>query len=152
DIKDVSHVINYDVPQNVEDYIHRIGRTGRAGKKGHAIVFVTRRDQEQFDKIKRIARVDIQEHIFGGEKPGQQTAKPETKKDPPQQAKPEQKKAVKKAAPVQKIETQPARPQKEKRTSNRHGKHKIQEMEDAKVGMGAHVPAFMRQPLPDDKG
>lgn len=40
DIPNVSHVINYDVPQNYEDYIHRIGRTGRAGKKGMAYTFV----------------------------------------------------------------------------------------------------------------
>ena len=39
DIPNVSHVINYDVPQAYEDYVHRIGRTGRAGKKGHAITF-----------------------------------------------------------------------------------------------------------------
>jgi superfamily II DNA/RNA helicase len=40
DIKDVTHVINYDAPTNYEDYIHRIGRTGRAGKTGIALTFV----------------------------------------------------------------------------------------------------------------
>ena len=40
DIDDVSHVINYDLPQTHEDYIHRIGRTGRAGKIGQAITFI----------------------------------------------------------------------------------------------------------------
>ena len=40
DIDDVSHVINYDLPQTHEDYIHRIGRTGRAGKVGQAITFI----------------------------------------------------------------------------------------------------------------
>jgi ATP-dependent RNA helicase RhlE len=40
DIDDVSHVINYDLPATHEDYIHRIGRTGRADKIGHAISFV----------------------------------------------------------------------------------------------------------------
>jgi superfamily II DNA/RNA helicase len=40
DIKDVSHVVNYDIPENYEDYTHRIGRTGRAGKKGFALTFV----------------------------------------------------------------------------------------------------------------
>jgi superfamily II DNA/RNA helicase len=42
DIEDVSHVINYDTPATMEDYIHRIGRTGRADKKGKAITFVDR--------------------------------------------------------------------------------------------------------------
>ena len=41
DIKDVSLVLNYDMPKTIEDYTHRIGRTGRAGKKGKAISFVT---------------------------------------------------------------------------------------------------------------
>ena len=40
DINNISHVINYDIPQNYDDYIHRIGRTGRAGKKGYALTFV----------------------------------------------------------------------------------------------------------------
>jgi superfamily II DNA/RNA helicase len=40
DIEDVSHVINYDLPNTFEDYIHRIGRTGRANKKGVALTFV----------------------------------------------------------------------------------------------------------------
>ena len=40
DIEDVSHVINYDMPQSYDDYIHRIGRTGRANKAGTALTFV----------------------------------------------------------------------------------------------------------------
>ena len=40
DISDVTHVINYEMPQSLDDYIHRIGRTGRAGKKGTALTFV----------------------------------------------------------------------------------------------------------------
>jgi superfamily II DNA/RNA helicase len=43
DINDVSHVINYTVPQTYNDYIHRIGRTGRGNKKGHALTFVDAR-------------------------------------------------------------------------------------------------------------
>jgi ATP-dependent RNA helicase DeaD len=44
DIKDVTHVINYSIPQNPDSYVHRIGRTGRAGKSGIAITFVTPRE------------------------------------------------------------------------------------------------------------
>lgn len=40
DINDVTHVINYDIPETYDDYVHRIGRTGRGGKKGHALTFV----------------------------------------------------------------------------------------------------------------
>ena len=40
DVNNISHVINYDMPENYDDYIHRIGRTGRAGKKGYALTFI----------------------------------------------------------------------------------------------------------------
>lgn len=39
-----SHVINYDFPRNIEEYVHRVGRTGRAGRKGTSISFITRED------------------------------------------------------------------------------------------------------------
>jgi len=42
DVKDISHVINYDFPTEFTNYIHRIGRTGRAGTSGIAITFITR--------------------------------------------------------------------------------------------------------------
>jgi len=52
DIRDVSHVLNYDLPETVEEYTHRIGRTGRAGKQGTAISFVGEWDFEAFEAIK----------------------------------------------------------------------------------------------------
>jgi ATP-dependent RNA helicase DeaD len=52
DIRDVSHVLNYDLPETVEEYTHRIGRTGRAGKHGTAISFVGEWDFEAFEAIK----------------------------------------------------------------------------------------------------
>ncbi|MSQ61981.1 MAG: DEAD/DEAH box helicase [Dehalococcoidia bacterium] len=51
DIDDVSHVVNYDLPQNLEEYIHRIGRTGRAGKTGIAVSFVGEWELGEFDVI-----------------------------------------------------------------------------------------------------
>ncbi|XP_078050701.1 putative ATP-dependent RNA helicase DDX43 [Augochlora pura] len=44
DIEDVTHVLNYDFPRNIEEYVHRIGRTGRAGRTGESITFMTRQD------------------------------------------------------------------------------------------------------------
>lgn len=55
DVNDITYVINYDVPKNVEDYIHRIGRTGRAGKKGRSIAFIN--ENEDLKVLKQI--VDI---------------------------------------------------------------------------------------------
>ncbi|XP_035828520.1 probable ATP-dependent RNA helicase DDX23 isoform X2 [Aplysia californica] len=54
DIKDVSMVINYDMARNIEDYTHRIGRTGRAGKEGVAITFITKEDSSTFYDLKQV--------------------------------------------------------------------------------------------------
>ena len=54
DIPDVTHVLNYDVPSHAEDYVHRIGRTGRAGRKGEAIMFVAPRDEKYYDAILKL--------------------------------------------------------------------------------------------------
>lgn len=51
DIPDIEHVINYDVPQNAEEYIHRIGRTARAGKRGQAYTFVGEWELDDWQKI-----------------------------------------------------------------------------------------------------
>uniref|UniRef100_A0A1I8B740 Probable ATP-dependent RNA helicase DDX23 n=1 Tax=Meloidogyne hapla TaxID=6305 RepID=A0A1I8B740_MELHA len=53
DVKDVSLVINYDMTKSIEDYTHRIGRTGRAGKKGKAITFITPEDKDLFYDLKQ---------------------------------------------------------------------------------------------------
>ncbi|MDQ7019643.1 MAG: DEAD/DEAH box helicase [Robiginitomaculum sp.] len=59
DIPDVSHVLNYDVPMHPEDYIHRIGRTGRAGKKGHAITIATPGDAKALHGVQSLIGKDI---------------------------------------------------------------------------------------------
>jgi ATP-dependent RNA helicase DeaD len=53
DLPDISHVINFDMPEDVETYIHRIGRTARAGRSGEAITFVGEYDLEVFDLLRR---------------------------------------------------------------------------------------------------
>jgi superfamily II DNA/RNA helicase len=59
DVKGVSHVINYDVPWQPDDYIHRIGRTGRAGMKGIAITLATREDAEAVTAIEKLTGIKI---------------------------------------------------------------------------------------------
>ncbi len=54
DIDDIDLVINYDVPQDPEDYVHRVGRTARASKKGQAITFVSEKDMREFGKIEQL--------------------------------------------------------------------------------------------------
>ncbi len=59
DIDDIRIVINYDVPRDCDDYIHRIGRTARAGTKGRAITFVSEEDQEFFKRIEDFIEQDV---------------------------------------------------------------------------------------------
>ncbi len=61
DIENVSHVFNYDVPGDPEDYVHRIGRTGRAGRKGVAITFLHPRERRRLSEIEAYTRQKISE-------------------------------------------------------------------------------------------
>jgi superfamily II DNA/RNA helicase len=114
DVKGVSHVINFDVPWQPDDYIHRIGRTGRAGMKGIAITLATRSDGEAIDRIERlighkIPRTGEQAQDETSEverkqrapkartaKPGKQDVEPDARQHPPSTRKSE---AQRKAAP-----------------------------------------------------
>jgi ATP-dependent RNA helicase RhlE len=72
DIDSVSHVINYDVPEQPEDYVHRIGRTGRAGNAGRAITLVTAIDEPTMRAIERLTGQTVERVLlpdFGGVMP-----------------------------------------------------------------------------------
>ncbi|MFI3269974.1 MAG: DEAD/DEAH box helicase [Rikenellaceae bacterium] len=59
DVNNLTHVINYSLPQDSESYVHRIGRTGRAGNEGTAITFITRSEMRHFGFIKRDVKAEI---------------------------------------------------------------------------------------------
>jgi ATP-dependent RNA helicase DeaD len=59
DIERISHVVNYDIPYDTESYVHRIGRTGRAGRKGEAILFVAPREKRMLFAIEKATRQTI---------------------------------------------------------------------------------------------
>jgi len=64
DVEQIEHVINYDVPYDVEAYVHRIGRTGRAGRKGVATLFITPRERKMMREIERYTGNPIQPMKF----------------------------------------------------------------------------------------
>ena len=64
DIKDVSHVYNYDVPKTPKEYIHRIGRTARAGKNGDAVTLLTIRDHDNFRRVQSDGNLRIEQADF----------------------------------------------------------------------------------------
>ena len=61
DVERISHVLNYDIPNDTESYVHRIGRTGRAGRTGEAILFVTPRERRMLRSIERVTNATIEE-------------------------------------------------------------------------------------------
>ena len=92
DIPDVSHVINYDMPRTADVYLHRIGRTARAGKKGSAISLVEAHDQPMIERVSRYVDEEIKERYIKDMRP--QHKKPVFKKKKKKEA--DKKKTAKK--------------------------------------------------------
>ncbi|WP_196223578.1 DEAD/DEAH box helicase [Roseibium sp. RKSG952] len=123
DIPSVSHVFNFDVPGHAEDYVHRIGRTGRAGREGKAITICSNRDEKALDAIEKL----IQKQIPRIENP----IKEEPKAEAP---KPE-----KKSKPSDHKRNEGKR---DKEPKGR-GRGRKEDSGPAVVGMGDHLPSFI---------
>ena len=76
DIESVAHVINYDLPSLPEDFVHRIGRTGRAGARGHASTLVTSAETLELRNIERVLAIRIQRHEIKDEISAERSARP----------------------------------------------------------------------------
>jgi superfamily II DNA/RNA helicase len=85
DIPAVSHVFNFDVPTHAEDYVHRIGRTGRAGRSGVAVTLAAPADGKYVDAITKLIAKDIPEAKLPGSSGAESAAKPngEAREDRP---------------------------------------------------------------------
>ena len=59
DIKDINLIINYDVPHDAEDYVHRVGRTARADATGVALTFITQEDMPRFHRIEKLIEREV---------------------------------------------------------------------------------------------
>lgn len=111
DITGVSHVVNFDVPRDLDDYIHRIGRTARAEKKGTAITLVNRQDFRYFQVIseKMGSRLKVLDNPFGGStesQPEQSRGGSQRRGAPPARDKAPKKEAPVKEAPAKQIEAE----------------------------------------------
>ncbi|MCH4294875.1 ATP-dependent RNA helicase SrmB [Shewanella sp. 3B26] len=80
DIDDISHVINFDMPRSADTYVHRIGRTGRAGAKGTAISLVEAHDMRILGKIERYTEQSLKRRVIEGLRPKHKEAKVPGKK------------------------------------------------------------------------
>jgi ATP-dependent RNA helicase SrmB len=80
DVDNISHVINYDMPRTADIYVHRIGRTGRAGNKGIAISLVEAHDIGMVPKVERYTQQALKRRVIEELRPQNKEAKPPTKK------------------------------------------------------------------------
>lgn len=111
DITGVSHVVNFDVPRDLDDYIHRIGRTARAEKKGTAITLVNRQDFRYFQVIseKMGSRLKVLDNPFGGStesQPEQIRGGSQRRSAPPAREKVQKKEAPVKESPTKQDEVE----------------------------------------------
>ena len=156
DIVGLSHVFNFDVPHHPEDYVHRIGRTGRAGKDGRAFTIAEPSDADLVSAIERligkaIPRADIagmetaaledSEPKRGRRRRGGRNEAAKKPADPPIQ--PNRKRDIRAAGETE--AKNPAR-QKAAKADTRPKERKHEKADEPVVGMGAHVPAFMLRP------
>jgi len=81
DVKGVSHVFNFDVPWQPDDYVHRIGRTGRAGATGIAITLATKADGELVDRIEKLTGHKIARVMVPGKEPKANAPSEEPKRE-----------------------------------------------------------------------
>ena len=80
DVDNISHVINYDMPRTADVYVHRIGRTGRAGNKGTAISIVEAHDIGVVPKIERYTEQALKRRVIAALRPANKEAKAPSKK------------------------------------------------------------------------
>ncbi|WP_299641013.1 DEAD/DEAH box helicase [uncultured Ruegeria sp.] len=122
DVPAVSHVFNFDVPGHPEDYVHRIGRTGRAGREGKAITICSGRDEKALAAIEKL----IQKDIPRLDNPIKEDPKPEKPKPEKNTREPEGKKDVRK-----------------EREPKGRGRGRKEDTGRTVVGMGDHLPSFI---------
>jgi superfamily II DNA/RNA helicase len=151
DIKGVSHVFNFDVPWHPDDYVHRIGRTGRAGLTGIAITLVGREDEESIDNIQKLIGTRISE-IGGGSPVREQKSKPPEESKPRRAPRPKAErpaKAVPKPAPREESDEPKPEPRQERaepaRRERRPPRQREPQAEPAEEGWNGPVPSFLGQ-------
>ncbi len=170
DIPDVSHVFNFDVPIHSEDYVHRIGRTGRAGREGHAFMLVTREEFKQLNAITALIKKDIPYFTLeggveaaasedshepsrgrgrkprGGERGPRREREPRAERAP----RPERAEAPQQVAQAAPAEHAPpaSRPESPERPSRpprppRHDSHRDEAVQDSSGFHSGNMPAFL---------
>jgi superfamily II DNA/RNA helicase len=152
DIPAVSHVFNYSVPINADDYVHRIGRTGRAGRKGHAVMLVTPEDSKALAAVLKVTGIDaIEETDLGAffESLGDMEERPKRtrRRNEPKSERSEgrtERSEPKTVRSETKVERTERSPQAEQRSRAKPSRSRDRDSEpEAVKGFGDHTPAFL---------
>jgi len=131
DVKNVSHVFNYDVPMHPDDYVHRIGRTGRAGQKGRAWMMTTDRDEKFLDAIEKLIKKKFDVTQVLASKSGN--------------SKPSEKKKEYTSSYAEKPVTQQKAKKPNKGQATKSSYHPNDaDLDDGTVGFGDDIPAFLK--------
>ncbi len=139
DIPSVSHVFNFDVPSHSEDYVHRIGRTGRAGRDGKAVMICAPADDKNFAAIEKLIDKEIPRAEIDVPKPERKQRERKAKADQDVAANTN---AETKVEPVK--ETTEAKPEtSQRRPRGGRGRGKNSDNGPKVVGMGEHMPSFI---------
>ena len=153
DIPEVSHVFNFDVPISPEDYVHRIGRTGRAGCEGHTVMIVTPKEMRALKAIETLTKTKI-EWIDGepstenltsadfsaGRERGRRGRGPAIREERKEQP-------AREKANVRPIRDESRHRDKDSSVSRYHRELLPPATSAPVVGLGEHVPEFMKRPV-----
>ena len=154
DVPSVSHVFNYDVPSHAEDYVHRIGRTGRAGRDGKAVMICGPRDEKNFGEIEALIQKEIPrlENPLG-DAPEASATPEDAKEDKPKRQRrsrggrnkdKEPAEATTEAAPqTPQVQDEPKRNDRNDRKKGDKNNRRGRGNDDKVVGMGDHMPSFI---------
>ncbi len=142
DIPDVSHVFNFDPPTHAEDYVHRIGRTGRAGKEGAAFTLVTPEDRKYIEAIEKMLETTIPVHDLDADK---EPAKKETAESEPAEKETAKEEAPASAASGDEDEGET----KSRRRGSRGGRNRKKKTDDAQPAAEASAPEEVEAEKPE---
>ncbi|MGR3467255.1 MAG: DEAD/DEAH box helicase [Shimia sp.] len=163
DIPNVSHVFNFDVPSHAEDYVHRIGRTGRAGRKGTAMMICVPRDEKNLEDIERLVKLEVPRL----ENPLKGSTRKDDTPEPPREDKPKRTRSRSRKsdtpgleavpeAPAPTPETAAPEPREDKPARTRGGRggrgRTPQDREPTPIGMGDHLPDFIAKSFEERMG
>ncbi|GHF47249.1 DEAD/DEAH box helicase [Seohaeicola zhoushanensis] len=148
DVPSVSHVFNFDVPSHAEDYVHRIGRTGRAGRDGTAFTICVPRDEKNLADVERLVQKEIpriESPIKGGsatsgDEDEAPREKPSRERSSRSRSSSRRKEPVAEAAVVEEVAAKPVDREREQAPR----RHETRSDNGPKVvGMGDHLPSFI---------